>query len=141
MTKYTKHFNTVNTPQTQPIPGKTMVANSAGGFSFALDEFKRVERFLVLGSDGGNYYANERTLTQQNAQCILDALKKDGPRVVQQIVDISTNGRAYRNDPAIFALALACTFGDAGTKKLAYDGIARVCRTGTHLFTFCESIN
>lgn len=139
-TKYTNHFNTKNTPQTQPIPGTNQVANSAGGFSFQLDDFKRVERFLVLGSDGGSYYASEQTLTQENAKCVIDALKKDGPRVVKLIVDISTNGRAYRNDPAIFALALATAFGDAATKKLAYDAIVQVCRTGTHLFTFCENV-
>lgn len=138
--KYTNHFNTKNNPQTQPIPGKSMVANNAGGFSFSVDEFKRLERFLILGSEGGSYYASEQALTQESAQSVIEAIKKDGPRVVSTIVDISTNGRAYRNDPAIFALALACTFGNAATKKLAYAAIIKVCRIGTHIFNFCEAV-
>jgi 60 kDa SS-A/Ro ribonucleoprotein len=140
-TKYTQHFNTVQTPQTQPIPGKNMVQNNAGGYTFALDAFGQMERFLILGSEGGTYYVSEQQLTQQNAANTIKAIQTDGPRAVQLIVDISTAGRAYRNDAAIFALALATTFGDANTKKLAYDAISKVCRTGTHLFSFCESIN
>lgn len=139
-TKYTQHFNTVQTPQTQPIPGKNMVQNNAGGYTFALDCFGQMERFLILGSEGGTYYVSESNLTKENAQNTITAIQTDGPRAVKLIVDISTSGRAYRNDAAIFALALATTFGDANTKKLAYDAIPAVCRTGTHIFTFCESV-
>jgi 60 kDa SS-A/Ro ribonucleoprotein len=139
-TKYTQHFNTVQTPQTQPIPGKAMVQNNAGGYTFALDAFGQMERFLILGSEGGTYYVSEQNLTQENAQNTITAIQTDGPRAVKLIVDISTSGRAYRNDAAIFALALATAFGDANTKKLAYNAITQVCRTGTHLFTFCESV-
>lgn len=53
------------TPQTEPIPGKNMVQNEAGGFSFALDDMARLQRFLVLGSAGGTYYASERKLTKE----------------------------------------------------------------------------
>ena len=115
--------------------------SAGGGFSFALDDFKRLERFLILGSEGGSYYASERQLTQENAKCVIEALKKDGQKVIDTIVNVSTNGRAYRNDAAIFALALSCTFGDAKTKSAAYKAIVQVCRTGTHLFSFCEAIN
>ena len=51
--KFLKHFNTRKTPQSEPIPGKAMTPNSAGGDSFAVDDWTRLERFLILGSEGG----------------------------------------------------------------------------------------
>ena len=59
---YTEHFRTktkqskTKTPQSQPIPGKKMVANSAGGYSFAVDKWTGLQRFLILGAEGGTYY-------------------------------------------------------------------------------------
>jgi hypothetical protein len=40
------------TPQTRPIPNT--VPNSAGGYAFAIDDWARLDRFLVLGSEGGS---------------------------------------------------------------------------------------
>ena len=64
MKKYLKNIvNKRHTPQSQPIPGKTMVANSAGGYSFPVDQWERLNRFLILGSEGGSYYASQQALT------------------------------------------------------------------------------
>src|SRR5262249_37194158 len=49
-------------------------------------------------------------------------------------------GRAPKNDPAIFALALAASLGNDETKQLALSAIPMVCRTGTHLFQFAETV-
>ncbi len=53
---YLKNFlkpkNATATPQAQPIPGSKQVPNSAGGYSFAVDNWKLLDRFLVLGSEG-----------------------------------------------------------------------------------------
>jgi len=46
-------LNATETPQSLPIPGRDMVANNAGGFVFKLDEWKQLDRFLILGSEGG----------------------------------------------------------------------------------------
>jgi 60 kDa SS-A/Ro ribonucleoprotein len=54
-------------------------------------------------------------------------------RAVNRIVEISDAGRAPKNDPAIFALALAVTHGDAQAKAHAFANLIRVCRIGTHL--------
>ncbi len=49
---YLKNFmNCKTTPQTEPIPGKAQVKNSAGGYSFAVDDWTRLDRFLILGSE------------------------------------------------------------------------------------------
>lgn len=138
--EYAKHFSTRSTPQSEPIPGSSQVANSAGGYSFQVDEWTRLDRFLILGSEGGSYYASERTLTRENAEGVVVCLKADGPRTVARIVEISTAGRAPKNDPAIFALALALKLGDEQTRRLARAAVPQVCRIGTHLFQLAEAV-
>ena len=57
-------------PQWAPIPGSNQARNSAGGFAWAVDEWTRLRRFLVLGSEGGSYYAGEWALTRENADAV-----------------------------------------------------------------------
>ena len=54
---------------------------------------------------------------------------------------MSESGRAPKNDPAIFALALCVTLGDAETKRAAKEALPRVCRIGTHLFHFAQYVD
>lgn len=114
-----------------------MALNSAGGASWALDDWTRLRRFLILGSEGGSYYACERALTMQNALATQRCLESDGPRAVKEIVAVSESGRAPSNDPAIFALALASAVPAAAPE--AMKAIPRVCRTGSHLFSFVKA--
>ncbi|MBN1371428.1 MAG: TROVE domain-containing protein [Anaerolineaceae bacterium] len=134
-------FNRKATPQSMPIPGSTQVANSAGGFAWQLDPWKRLMRFLVLGTEGGTFYISEQALTRDNAQNALRVLAEDGPRFVRTVVDVSENGRAYKNDPALFALALAAAAEDAETRRMALEALPRVARTGTHLFHFASYVD
>lgn len=138
---YTSHFNTTDTSQTEKIPGKKQVKNSAGGYSFEVDAFQKLNRFLILGTEGGSYYASERSLTVENADSILDLIREDGRAVVDRVVEISQAGRAPKNDPALFVLALAAKMGNADVRRYAFDKLPLVARTGTHLFTFVENIS
>jgi 60 kDa SS-A/Ro ribonucleoprotein len=122
------------TPQAQPIPGT--VPNAAGGHAFPVDDWARLDRFLILGSEGGSYYASERTLTRDNAQAVLRAIASDGVRAVARIVEVSEGGRAPKNEPALFALALAASAADLATRQAALAALPRVARTGTQLFQF-----
>lgn len=124
------------TPQSEPIPGSTQVANSASGYSFPVDGLTRLRRFLILGSAGGSYYASEQKLTKENAKAILEFIQTDGLRAVEEIVAISDGGRAPKNQPAEFALALAARHGDLETRKAAFLALPKVARIGTHLFNF-----
>src|SRR5262245_7275837 len=108
---YAKLFNRRATPQSQPIPGSTQVRNSGGGCSWRVDDWTRLDRFLILGAEGGTYYIAERDLVKQNHDAIVRCIKADGVRAVNRIVEISDAGRAPKNDPAIFALALVATHG------------------------------
>lgn len=138
--RYNQHFNTRKTAQTEPVPGREQVKNSAGGYVFAVDPWTKLDRFLILGSEGGTYYATERNLTIDNAKSVAECIKLDGARAVKRIVEISDSGRAPKNDPAIFALAMASKVGDDATRRLAREALSKVCRTGTHLFTFADNI-
>jgi len=137
---YHEHFSTRNTPQTEPIPGKDMVKNRAGGFVFSLDDWKRLERFLILGTSEPVYYATAKELTIENANAVIRCMKTDGTEVVSQIVEVSENGRAPKNNSALFALAICAGAEDAKTRAAALDALPRVARTGTHLFTFCTYV-
>ncbi|MEM6530561.1 MAG: TROVE domain-containing protein, partial [Chloroflexota bacterium] len=127
------------TPQSEALPGQ--VTNSAGGHSFELDKWGRLNRFLILGSEGGSYYATERALTKENATTLVACINADGVRTVRTIVDVSESGRAPKNTPAIFALALTTTAPDIEARRLAMEAIPKVCRTGTHLFQFATMVN
>jgi len=138
---YARLFNRRVTPQSQPIPGSTQVRNSNSGYSWQVDDWTRLDRFLILGAEGGTYYIGERELVKQNHDAIIRCIKADGIRAVNRIVEISDAGRAPKNDPAIFALALVATHGDAQAKAHAFANLSKVCRIGTHLFHFAEYVN
>ena len=137
---YSSHFSTRQTPQSSPIPGKPMVKNNAGGYTFQIDDWERLDRFLILGSCSNTYYQSEKALTIENAKAVQNCIKEDGVKVVNRIVEISDSGRAPKNDPAIFTLAMCAGLGNDQTKKAAYDAVPKICRIGTHLFTFAEDV-
>lgn len=128
-----------NPPQSEPL-NERQVANSAGGYSFAVDCWKKLDRFLVLGSEGGSYYATERELTKDNLAAVQECIKLDGPRAVARIVEISDQGRAPKNDPALLALACAAASGELRTRSAALEALPRVARIGTHLFHFVQFV-
>lgn len=149
-----------NVPQTEAIPGREheMVRNNAGGMSFTISPLERLTRFIVLGTEGGSYYVNKKDMTIDNAEGVLAAFHTEGVNAVNTIVDISHSGRAAKNDAAIFALAMAASYGvdpsrsgdtcgarlmrggpnaDA-IRKAAFDKLSSVARTGTHIMQFAD---
>lgn len=131
-------ISTRNTPQSQPIPGT--VPNSGGGYSFPVDDWTRLNRFLILGTEGGSYYSSEAKLTKENAQALFRCIKEDGPRVVSTIVDISVAGRNPKQGPIMFALAACAGADDQATRDMALRALPKVARTGTHLFLFAKYV-
>ena len=86
---YAKIFNRRATPQSRPvgIPGSNQVRNSGGGYSWAVDDWTRFDRFLILGAEGGTYYITERDLVKQNHDALVRCIKTDGIRAVNRIVE------------------------------------------------------
>lgn len=139
MKKYAKHVSKKSTIQTEQM-NETQVQNNAGGYVWEVDCWKKLDRFLVLGNDGGSYYASEKEMTKENAQAVLECLNQDGKRAIERIVEMSESGRICKNDSAIFALALASSVENKEVRKLALQNLNKICRIGTHLFTFLENV-
>ena len=133
---YLKRHRTRRVPQSVAIPGADQAPNSAGGFAWAVDEWTRLRRFLILGSEGGTFYTSEQKLTRANAKAVERCLDADGRRTIDEIVRISVEGRAPKNDPALFALAIAAAHDDERTRQAALTALPQVARTSTHLFQF-----
>jgi 60 kDa SS-A/Ro ribonucleoprotein len=126
-------------PQTEKLEER-QVKNNAGGFVYELDDFARLDRFLILGSDSNTYYQDAKGLTRENAKCVQRCYDADPGRTVSTIVSVSATGRAPKNDPAIFALALGAVHKDVKVRTLALGALPDVCRTGTHLFQFVDTV-
>jgi len=140
MANYAQHVSTKITPQTEPIHGRQQVQNEAGGYVFSVDCWTRLHRFLILGHEGGDYYATEKKRTIETVVCIDEALTIDARRAVDMIVEISVAGRAPKNDPAIFALAYIAGTADIEARSYALSKLNDVCRISTHLFDFCTNV-
>lgn len=129
------------TPQSQPIPGHDMVPNNAGGYGFKLDDWERLNRFLITGSEGGTYYVGQRMLTEENAHCVIRCIKEDGWRTVMMALDVNVHNRAPKVDQQLFVLALALRHGDARAKQTAELATHDMLRTGTHLLHFVAMLD
>src|SRR5262245_25788275 len=135
---YLKRLAAKRVPQSAPLPGQ--VQNSNAGYTWPVDDWARLRRFLILGSEGGSYYASRWKLTRENAQEVERAVAAEGTHAVAEIVAVSREGRAPKNDPALFALALTAGVGDEETRKAALEALPQVARTGTHLFRFASFV-
>lgn len=137
--KYNYAATLNNTPQSRPQVGvQNQVPNNAGGYTYAIDAWSQLKRFLILGSCSNTYYESANNLTLNNASVVVNLIRQDGLRVLAETAAISQAGTAVKNDPAIFVWALAVKFGNEETRQYAYKNLNQVCRIGTHLFTFAE---
>ena len=142
-----EHYLTRNvlapTPQSEPLPGREteMEKNNAGGYTFKVDAFHQLQRWLNLGSEGGTYYAEERRHTLENAACLNHCIKEDPTRTLDMIM--TNTRRAPKNDQCIFALAVMASSANEDARQMALsdDAIRAVLRTGTHLFMFAEFVD
>lgn len=123
----------IQTPQSQPFPGKVQVKNAAGGYVFEKDPWVKVEDFLILGTTGGTFYTPEAKLTDMNVKFLGEALDADPARFVRLVKDISVSrpSRAVKPDPCLFALALADSRPEARPYVKAV--FAESARTTDHL--------
>jgi 60 kDa SS-A/Ro ribonucleoprotein len=124
------------TPQTQQATADQVV-NNAGGYVFSIDQWNLLDRFLILGVTGNSYYVSERGKATENISNLQACIAEDGKRVVDRCVDVSDNGKAVKNDQAIFALAACVALGDTETRKYAIENLPKVVRIGTHFYQYC----
>lgn len=141
MSALTNYSTTPVTQLEQARPDQ--VKNNAGGFVFKTSDVQRLERFLILGTDGGTYYVGERDLTKSNVDFIRKMISTDPGTVLSTVVAVSSEGRAYRNEAAIFVMALLLTDAAPEFKAQVVDAVPSVVRIATHAFqlaTFIEGL-
>lgn len=136
MSKSLKNVNFNNTAQVESARAD-QVQNNAGGYVFVVSDDTRLDRFLMLGTDGGTYYTKESDLTKQNVDFIHSALRKNASNVIARTIAVSDQGRARSNSPALFVLALAMNT-DGVDKSMVRAALPKVARTSTHLFEYAQ---
>jgi 60 kDa SS-A/Ro ribonucleoprotein len=124
----------INTPQSQALPHKNQSRNNAGGYVFTISPWERFERFLILGSDQPTYYQTAKALTRENASVVVDCFREDARRAANLVSDISFEGRAPRERPLLFALALASVDPNDQVRHEAFGAVRTCCRTASSLF-------
>lgn len=140
MSKALRSYNAVsNLPVTSRL-SENQVVNNTGGFVYEVSDVNRLERFLILGVDGGTYYVTEQDLTQQNVAWLQAFIQRSPELVLDTVLAVSTSGRAFRNGPAIFALALLLNSGDNVIKSKVVAAVPQVARTATMVYELAQYI-
>ncbi|MBS1722334.1 MAG: TROVE domain-containing protein [Armatimonadetes bacterium] len=131
--------NPATVRQTAPLDER-QVKNDAGGFVYSVGKWGQLDRFLILGAEGGTFYVKQDKHVKRNYTCLKECLKEDGLRTVARIVDVSVRGLAPKQDHAIFALAVAAASDELPTRTAALAAVNEVCRTASTFFAFLEEL-
>lgn len=131
------------TAQSKPVPGREdeMIQNNAGGYSFAVDSWARLDRFLILGAPGNTLHIGQKELVTQNADVVEELLAVGGLRVVEKIAEVLRESRSMKVDAPFFALAMAASSKDDAVRAAALAVLPELVRIPTHLFTFVGYAN
>jgi len=117
------------------------VENSAGGYVYEVDSAARLRRFLVLGTEGGTFYASQKDLTKENVSFLKEYAAKDPVAFYNVLDEADADNIAPRHSTLLLALAVLYTHTD---KQEVRDTIkarfTSFVRTGTHLFEFVEYV-
>lgn len=117
----------------------TQVKNSAGGYVYALSPEKAFERFLILGTEGGTYYAKERALTKQAMQLVAQCVQDLPVDTYFGLLEEAAR-TAPKRTWALYALAEALVSGTDGHKARVPHSAKVVVQTGTDLFELASYI-
>ena len=139
MSSALRKYNSSLTPVSAPVDDR-QVKNNTGGFVYEVSDATRLDRFLILGVDGGTYYVSERDLTEQNVSWLQKLIQKDAGLVLDRVFDVSHNGRAYRNSAAVFTLAMVLNYGDDAAKARVVSMTPLVARIATHVYELAQYI-
>ena len=66
---YLNKYSPLHPHQQEPLD-EQQIQNSAGGYSYPVSIWINLDRFLILGTEGGSYYAGERDLTKENVDSV-----------------------------------------------------------------------
>lgn len=143
-------YRDMNEPATQRERADArQVENSAGGFVYQVSDEQRLLRFLVLGTEGGTFYASQKDLTKANVQFLKDYAARAPEEFYNTLAKANADNVAPRHSTVLLALAVLYTHGvvradDRTTYNVAAAAIEpnfdTFVRTGTHLFEFVDYV-
>jgi 60 kDa SS-A/Ro ribonucleoprotein len=113
------------------------VANNAGGFVWQISDREQVIRYLIIGSEGGNYYQTPQQVSSTCASCVLRMTRTSDnfKWLVDTIRQVSTEGRAAKQESTLLALATAIVFARTPADKTeALNAVKDCVRILTHMY-------
>jgi 60 kDa SS-A/Ro ribonucleoprotein len=113
------------------------VPNNAGGFVWQISDREQVIRYLIIGSEGGNYYQTPQQVSSTAASCVLRMTRTPDnfKWLIDTIRDVSISGRAAKQEPTLLALATAIVFAPTpATKTEALNAVKDCVRILTHMY-------
>lgn len=131
------------TPLSKPVKGREseMTTTHDGSYVFKIDPMKQLERFLILGTASNTYYATAKDQTKEVMGLLELVVAHDPLRVIDMAVNVSQNGLALKNDPALVVMAVASCSKSPETVRYAMSKLPLVARTGTHLLHFVNFVD
>jgi 60 kDa SS-A/Ro ribonucleoprotein len=113
------------------------IPNNAGGFVWQISDKEQVIRYLVIGSEGGNFYQTPQQVSSKCASCVLRMTRTPDnfKWLIDTIRDVSTSGRAAKQESTLLALATAIVFAPTPAAKTeALNAVNDCVRILTHMY-------
>lgn len=113
------------------------IQGQAGGFVWQISDKEQVIRYLIIGSEGGNYYQTPQQVSSQCASCVLRMTRTPDnfKWLVDTIRQVSTSGRAAKQESTLLALATAIVFAPTpAAKTQALNAVNDCVRILTHMY-------
>jgi 60 kDa SS-A/Ro ribonucleoprotein len=113
------------------------VPNNAGGFVWQISDKEQVIRYLIIGSEGGNYYQTPQQVSSQCASCVLRMTRTPDnfKWLIETIRQVSMEGRAAKQESTLLALATAIVFARTPADKTeALNAVKDCVRILTHMY-------
>jgi 60 kDa SS-A/Ro ribonucleoprotein len=113
------------------------IPNNAGGFVWQISDKEQVIRYLVIGSEGGNFYQTPQQVSSKCASCVLRMTRTPDnfKWLIDTIRDVSTSGRAAKQESTLLALATAIVFAPTPAAKTeALNAVKDCVRILTHMY-------
>ena len=113
------------------------VPNNAGGFVWQISDREQVIRYLIIGSEGGNFYQTPQQVSSTCASCVLRMTRTPDnfKWLIETIRQVSIEGRAAKQESTLLALATAIVFARTPADKTeALNAVKDCVRILTHMY-------
>ena len=119
------------------------IQGAAGGFVWQISDKEQVIRYLIIGSEGGNYYQTPQQVSSTCASCVLRMTRTPDnfKWLIETIREVSTSGRAAKQESTLLALATAIVFARTPADKTeALNAVNDCVRILTHMYMLIDYI-